>query len=676
MLKRASLALLIGVATMLATFGSATGFVAEIFQHQAALGQALFGGFYAPWMVLEWRAQWGEIYPRPFAVADCILVGGIMLAVVAGALALRGGARIRPFGVAAWANFDDVRGAGLYAETGCVLGKFEDEFLCFDGLEHQILIGASRSGKGRGHVVPTLLSWPHSTLVLDVKGELADGDPRHAFPGTAGFRERLGPVLRFAPTRLDSVALNPLHEVRKGANEVRDVQNIVEILVDPQGDGRHQDFWDRSAKNILVGVILHVLYAEAPERKTLGVVREKLRDLDATAMAMKSTLHRLNPTTNQPEVHPEVLHAAESFLAGEERLQSGVKATAESFFGLFADEIIAEKTARSDFRIGDLMCGPRPVTLYLQPPPSDALRLMPLLRLIINQIARSLMEDQNADAQGRPKRHRLLLLLDEFPMLGRMHFFEIMMGGMAGYGLKAFLVCQSLNHLTKAYGRDNVVLDNCHLVTSFAAADGDTAKRIADMAGAVWELRESETRKRPQPILGWREGSTTMREERRALMLPGDVRALSRDEQLIFVSGVKPIRAKKLRFDQEEIFRARLTPSHPKAVTLTTGHDWSAVGPIGIVPQTPAKRAKRAMGSPVAAQPDLFTQNAVKPQKISDLALAGFRGTDGAILPPPVREALTRRAPSAPPAPPSAPGTAQIEPEAGGQPRRRRAKGI
>jgi type IV secretion system protein VirD4 len=154
--------------------------------------------------------------------------------------------------------------------------------------------------------VPTLLAWPHSALVLDVKGELADGDARHRFPGTAGFRESLGPVLRLAPTRLDSASFNPLHEVRKGPNEVRDVQNIVEILVDPQGDGRHQDFWDRSAKTILVGVILHVLYAEPPERKTLAVVREKLRDLDATAQEMKSTLHRLNPTTNQPEVHPEV----------------------------------------------------------------------------------------------------------------------------------------------------------------------------------------------------------------------------------------------------------------------------------------------------------------------------------------------------------------------------------
>src|SRR3989304_9181637 len=100
-----------------------------------------------------------------------------------------------------------------------------------------------------------MLTWPHAALVLEVKGDLADGDARVGFPGTAGFRETIGPVLRFAPTRMDSVAFNPLFEVRLGADEVRDVQNIVEIIVDPAGDGRHQDFWDRSAKQVIVGLI-------------------------------------------------------------------------------------------------------------------------------------------------------------------------------------------------------------------------------------------------------------------------------------------------------------------------------------------------------------------------------------------------------------------------------------
>ena len=607
-MQRIHLVILIAATLIVGAASLATQFVADVFDYQSVLGPPPFyvagSPLYAPWSVFEWEARWGDDFPRPFAAARLVLLAGFVFAVLVVVLAQRRGFRPKPFGQDAWANFSDIEAADLFARHGAVLGKFDGEVLAYDGPEHQLLIGASRSGKGRGQVVPTLLAWPQSAIVLDVKGELADGDGRHGFPGTAGFRETLGPVLRFAPTRPDSVSFNPLFEVRRGADEVRDVQNIVEVIVDPAGETRHQDFWDRSAKQILVGVVLHVLYAEPTPRKTLAVVREKLRDLERTCEEMRTTLHRINPTTGAPEAHPEILHAAESFLAGEERLQSGVKATAESFFGLFADPIVAEKTATSDFRIADLMCGERPVTLYLQPPPSDALRLMPLMRLALNQIARRLMENQtHVEIGGLEKRHTLLLALDEFPQLGRMPFFETAMGAMAGYGIKVSLVCQSLNHITRAYGRDNVILDNCHIITAFAAADVETAKRIADMAGEVWEVRESETHKRPRPLLGARAGSATLKEERRPLLLASDVRALPRDEQLIFASGAKPIRAKKLKFDQERVFRERLSPASHKQVRLTTTNDWSDVRPLGCL----AKDKKLAVRSePPPIQVDLF----------------------------------------------------------------------
>ena len=615
-------------------FGAATQLVAGIFGEQSALGAPLVASgavrIYPPWAIVVWGERWGELYPRPFAVARLIeAVAFIAAAAVAGSGFIKTRAA-KAFGAAAWGDFADCAAAGLFAQRGTVLGKHGSEILCFDGPGHQLLVGASRSGKGRGHVVPTLLAWTQSALVLDVKGELADGDERIRFPGTAGFRETLGPVMRFAPTRSQSVSFNPLFEVRRGSNEVRDVQNIVEIIVDPAGDGRHQDFWDRSAKQILVGLILHVLYAEPPARKTLGVVREKLRDLDVAAAEMRVTLHRRNPETNAPEVHPEVLHAAESFLAGEERLKSGVKATAESFFGLFADPIVALKTSTSDFRIGDLMCGEAPVTLYLQPPPSDAQRLMPLMRLLLNQMARALMEDQTHDAQGRKKKHSLLLVLDEFPQLGRMPFFETAMGAMAGYGLKAYLVCQSLNHIIRAYGRDNVILDNCHLVTAFAAADMDTAKTIAAMAGEIWEMRPQETLHRPRGVLLAR-GSTTLREERRPLLLPGDVRALPRDEQLVFVSGAKPIRARKLQFDRERVFTARLRPASQTRTTLTVAHDWEDVAPLGRLVHGPKGQARVAAHNAHhgVAEADLFTASGLS---LADRARAGLRPPPGAAV--------------------------------------------
>jgi type IV secretion system protein VirD4 len=273
------------------------------------------------------------------------------------------------------------------------------------------------------------------------------------------------------------------------------------------------------------------------------------------------------------------------------------------------------------------------------------------LRLIVDMTGRTLMESQT-EVGGRAKRHRLVLVLDEFPMLGRMDFFETMMGAMAGYGIKAYLVCQSPNHIARAYGRDNVIIDNCAIVTSFSATDGDSAKRIADMAGEVWEMRESETQKKPKPILGWGQGSTTLREERRPLLLPADVRALPGDEQLIFVSGCKPIRAKKIRFDEERIFRDRLRPATDARVTLTTAHDWTDVAPLGFL-EAPAKASGKRKPSS-AGQGDLFAQPGLK---ISDLALAGFRTSDGARMAPP------------PNPPPSPPPSASSDPSPARKPR-------
>lgn len=655
----------IAAVCVVASFAVATQFIAATFNHQAALGAPLvtLGDtyLYSPWAIVSWTERWAESFPRPFSLARMIVLAGFLFAFLIAALALQRRLQLKPFGKDAWAKFADIQEAGLFADKGVILGKFEDEILAFDGPGHQILIGASRSGKGRGHVVPTILSWNGSALILDVKGELDRGDPRHGFPGTSGYRAEQGPVFRLAPTDPTSNAFNILLCVRKGVNEVRDVQNIVDIIVEPHGETRGaEQFWNKSAKIVLTGVVLHVLYTETPERKALAVVREKLRDLDRTCDEMRRTLHRLNPKTNQPEVHPEILHAAESYLAGEERLRSSIKATAESFFGVFADPIVAEKTSRSDFTIGDLMCADRPITVYLQPPPSDAQRLMPYLRLFIAEVARSLMESQTHDATGMEKKHRLLLLLDEFPQLGCLDFFEKMMGAMAGYGLKAFLVCQSLNHLIKAYGRQNVILDNCHTVTSFAAADPETAKCIADMGGEVWEMRPQESEHRPRSILGPRKGAITYREERRPLLLPGDVRSLPQDEQLIFVSGCKPIRSKKLRFDQERVFVDRLRPPAPNHAAIAHDNEWRDVRALGHLPiekkpVTPkhARPAAPTPSAPSRGQADLFdadeetSVSASSPPpapppagagpKLSDLALAGFRNPDGSPMTEPPR---------------------------------------
>lgn len=159
-----------------------------------------------------------------------------------------------------------------------------------------------------------------------------------------------------------------------------------------------------------------------------------------------------------------------------------------SFLGLYRDPVVATVTSCCEWRISDLLEGDRPVSLYFVIPPSDISRTKPLIRLILNQIGRRLTEDLS-DREGR---RRLLLMLDEFPALGRLDLFESALAFMAGYGIKAFLIAQSLNQIDKAYGQNNSILDNCHVRVSFATNDERTAKRVSDGLGVATEIRSQK----------------------------------------------------------------------------------------------------------------------------------------------------------------------------------------
>src|SRR5258707_7418709 len=155
-----------------------------------------------------------------------------------------------------------------------------------------------------------------------------------------------------------------------------------------------------------------------------------------------------------------------------------------SFLGLYRDPVVATVTSRCDWRIRDLVERADPTTLYLVVPPSDISRTKPLIRLVLNQIGRRLTERLDL----RP-RHRLLMMLDEFPALGRLDFFESSLAFQAGYGIRAYLIAQSMNQLAKAYGENNSILDNCHIRIAFACNDERTAKRVSEALGTMTEQR-------------------------------------------------------------------------------------------------------------------------------------------------------------------------------------------
>jgi type IV secretion system protein VirD4 len=548
--------IIVVLAAVVAGVWTATQWTAVALGYQVRLGSAWFElwdvPIYPPWKLFEWWYFYDAYAPSIFLRGGTIAASsGLVATGAAIGMAVwrsRLAKRVTTYGSARWAERREIAEARLTQPTGVFLGREpskDGSYLRHEGPEHVMAFAPTRSGKGVGLVVPTLLSWPGSAVIHDIKGE--------NWQITAGWRSRFSHCLLFNPTDARSAAYNPLLEVRRGMHEVRDVQNIADILVDPEGALERRNHWEKTSHALLVGAILHVLYAS--EDKTLRGVANFLSD---PACPFEVTLHRMMTTRHVDDSpHPVVASAAREVLNKSDNERSGVLSTAMSFLGLYRDPTVAEVTSRCDWRIADLISAAHPVSLYLVVPPSDISRTKPLIRLILNQIGRRLTESLDG-SDGIARRHKLLLMLDEFPALGRLDFFESALAFMAGYGLRAFLIAQSLNQIDKAYGPNHSILDNCHVRIAFATNDERTAKRISDSLGTATELRAQRNYAghRLAPWLGHL--MVSRQETARPLLTPGEVMQLPPNEEVVMVSGHPPIRAAKLRYYEDRNFTHRV----------------------------------------------------------------------------------------------------------------------
>jgi type IV secretion system protein VirD4 len=441
---------------------AATQWAAAMLGYQAQLGApwAILWDMpiYRPWQLFIWWYHFEAYAPHVFDKAGALAGAsgflGCAAAIIGSLWRARQNRHVTTYGSSRWASRREIKRVGLFRDAGVFLGRLGKDYLRHDGPEHVMAFAPTRSGKGVGLVVPSLLSWTGSTVVHDIKGE--------NWQLTAGWRSRFSHCLLFNPTDPRSARYNPLLEVRKGPDEVRDVQNIADVLVDPEGALERRSHWEKTSHSLLVGAILHVLYAE--EEKTLARVATFLSD---PQRSFAHTLRRMMATNHlgtkeHPQVHPVVASAAREVLNKSENERSGVLSTAMSFLGLYRDPIVARNTSSCDWRIADLVDAKSPVSLYLLIPPSDISRTKPLVRLVLNQIGRRLTERLEGDP-AKSRKHQLLMMLDEFPALGRLDFFETALAFMAGYGIRAYLIAQSLNQISKAYGENNAILDNCHV---------------------------------------------------------------------------------------------------------------------------------------------------------------------------------------------------------------------
>ena len=561
-----------------------TQWVASLLHYPSQFGTPLFvighTPIYAP-KFLAWWYLYGKLAPKTFDRAALALyagVGAFFCATLASAVwRSQKPKKLTSHGTARWANLDDIKKIGLLDNKGVVLGKTDEGYyLRHNGPEHVMLMAPTRAGKGVSIVIPTLLTWPHSVLITDIKSE--------NYGITAGYRKAKlnNKVLKFDPTSLDksSVRYNPLDEIRLYTkNEVRDVQNITDMIVDPHGKG-DLDHWAKTGHALIVGVMLHLKYT-LREKATLSAVATFLSN---PALNFEQSLILMMQTKHAPDKalfkeiygfaslnHPVVAQSARELLNKSDRERSSVLSTAMALLELYRDPVVSYNTETSEFSISDLMNYEQPVSLYLLVPPSDINRTRPLIRMILNQVVCRLTESMQFK-NGRPVqqyKHRLLLLLDEFPALGRLEAFETSLAFIAGYGITALLVIQSMNQLNKTYFVNNSITDNCHIRVVFTPNDGATPDFISKMLGAKTELVTNQSISGHRFSVWLDKKAISTSQTGRPLLTPGEVLQLPKDREIVFVGGQPPIMANLNFYFRDKNFTKRLLDAPTNSDVLT-----------------------------------------------------------------------------------------------------------
>lgn len=578
----------IGALCVLASWVT-TQWLASAFGYQNALGQPLFGRVYAPWSWVVWAHKY---YSSGQTLFDRAYLGiavslGVIFAGGAVVMALRNRrtSAIRDLhGSARWATEEEIRNTGLIPKkellgtahgAGVYIGAWKSpkgatHYLRHNGPEHVLCFAPTRSGKGIGLVLPTLLSWPESVVVFDLKGE------GHAL--TSGWRKSQGQVvLAFDPTDTtgNCIGYNPLQEVRVNtSDEVADVQNIVHQIVDPDGKGL-DSHWDKTSFAFLVGVILYTILATKDRFASLPDVAAILsRDegIDQLYTAMKE--NRVGPGGMS---HPVIARAAIDMLEKEPRERGSVLSTAKTFFSLYSDPVVARNITHSGFRVSDLMNSEKPVSLYLIVSPENKARLRPLIRLMLTQIVRGLtgrLQFANGQ-QVKTYKHRLLLMLDEFPTLGRLQIFQDALAHIAGYGMKAYIITQDLTQLRDAYGPNESIMSNCHIRIAYAPNTIETAELLSRMTGKATIIKRqvSTSGERAAAMLG--HVSESMQEYERALLTPDECMRLpgprkdtdgmvtEAGDMLVFVAGQNAIYGRQILYFRDPTFAARAKIAPP-----------------------------------------------------------------------------------------------------------------
>lgn len=547
-------------------------------------------------------------------------------------------------GSARFAKPFEILRSGLVKKSGVVLGRASVPSLSFlffalpglrktvtlrhDGEQHVLLVGPSRSGKGTGVIIPTLLEWGESVVTLDIKKE--------NWRITSGYRQEKGHhVLLFDPGThpVDApwcARWNPFEEIRR-PHLIKDCQNIVAMIVNTDDDVKGEDHWTRTGRALLTGTLLYLYLInhakevspnpaplEMYELSMAGMIKiltkpgQKISELMNLFLAIE-TMTFVSKQANDP--FPEWVRIAQANISSQaqEVLNkapaelSGVLSTGLSFLQLYRDPAVAANISSSTFRIEDLVHGyapdraqgkTTPISLYLAVTPSDQDRMRPLLRLFFNMVIRNLMEDLPSPEDWE-NRLKLLLMIDEFPALKYMSVFKETLGYAAGFGIKVVLIAQDFVQIEDSYKRADIITTHCEVQLALAPTNQATAELLSKTLGktTVNSVRSNYSGHRMNPILMGT--MTSNQESARDLMTPDEIKLM--DGILIYFRKSRPIMGEQIVYYTDSRYRHKILP--PPDVAREKYPLWFPPKPTPPPPPPSPASETKGSGNPTTTSP-------------------------------------------------------------------------
>jgi type IV secretion system protein VirD4 len=467
-------------------------------------------------------------------------------------------------GDARFATRAEIAAAGLLGRDGIILGRRGRRCLMLAGQQGVALAAPPRAGKGTGVVVPNALNWPGSLVCVDIK--------RENWTITAGFRRHAGQACYlFDPFAEDgrTARWNPFSYVSADLQRrLNDLQRIAEMLypdppnVDP--------FWTASARSLFLGIALYLF--ETPSLPTtIGeVLRQGMAsDDEGFGQHWKRLIEGRNSGTRP--LSSQCVRSLYDVIDLAPVTASSIRKTFTSRLDLWLNPILDAATAESDFDLRELR--KTPISIYVGVNPDDLHRLRPVLSLFFQQAIG--LQTRELPERNAALKYQVMMLLDEFTALGRIPIIAEAISYLPGYNVRVVLVIQTAAQLREVYGIHNAetMLKSLAARIVFAPKDFPDAREISDELG--FTTVPAKTVSSPVgPALdrrGSRSRSQSVSFQRRALLLPQEVKELGPEEALVFYEGLRPIRCRKIRYFADKRFRKRLLPAPASPVPFKRG---------------------------------------------------------------------------------------------------------